>query len=288
MIIDSHFHYDERMLTADELLAKMASAGVDRTALMACLCDPIPVTPHLAVWLLQFTLTRRALRGLGRTLSANFTDGSIKILNGVYRIYPDPDNEPVFALARRHPGKFLGWLFVNPRGKHDPVKEIDRWKKSPGFIGIKAHPFWHRYPPVALVPAAEQAARLKKPLLIHAGFDDHGKFIDLVDRVPGLTLILAHAAFPCYSDSWELIRQRPSICVDLSAAAYVGEKIMKDVVAYLGADRCLFGTDGPYGPRAADGKFDYSYIKQRIERLFPDEKTRRMILGENFTRIAGI
>ena len=203
-------------------------------------------------------------------------------------IYPDPDNEPVFNLTRKHPDKFYGWIFVNPRGKKDPVQEIDRWKKSPGFIGIKAHPFWHRYPPAELIPAAEHAVRLKKPLLIHAGFDDHGNFIDLVDRVPGLKLILAHAAFPCYSDSWKIIRDRPSIYVDLSAVAYVGEKIMKDVVAYLGAERCFFGTDGPYGPLAADGKYDYQYIKRRIERVFPAEKTRKMILGENFARIAGI
>jgi uncharacterized protein len=289
MIVDCHFHYDDRMLTADDLLARMVEAGVDRTALMAVLNDPLPVTPHVAIWLLQLALTHRPLRGLGKALSANFTDdGSIKILNKIYKIYSDPDNEPVFNLTLKHPDKLLGWIFVNPRGKNDPVKEIDKWKKHPGFVGIKAHPFWHRYQPAELIPTAEYAVRLKKPLLIHAGFDEHGNFIDLVKKVPGLVLILAHAAFPYYSDSWKTIRDRDSIYVDLSASAYVGEKIMMDAVAYLGVGRCLFGTDGPYGPLAADGKYDYSLIKNRIEKLFPDETEKRMILGENFTRISGI
>lgn len=288
MVIDSHFHYDARMLGEEDQLAKMDAAGIHQAALIACMNDPLPITPHIAVRLLQFLLTRRPLRGAGRALSANLTDDGIKILNDRIRIYRDPDNEPVFALARKHRNRFLAWVFVNPRGNNDPVKEIGRWEKSPGFIGVKAHPFWHRYPPVELVPAAEYAAQLDKPLLIHAGFGEHGNFIDLVDRVPGLKLILAHAAFPSYADSWKLIRERRSVYVDLSQVVYVNENIMRDAVAYLGVDRCIFGTDGPYGPLGTDGLFDCGYIKTIIERVFTDEKERRMILGENFQRVAGL
>jgi predicted TIM-barrel fold metal-dependent hydrolase len=60
------------------------------------------------------------------------------------------------------------------------------------------------------------------------------------------------------------------------------------VVEYLGADRCLFGTDGPYGLHGADGTYDYGLIKIRIEQLFPVEKERRLILGEKFARITGL
>jgi predicted TIM-barrel fold metal-dependent hydrolase len=103
-----------------------------------------------------------------------------------------------------------------------------------------------------------------------------------------LKLLLAHAAFPCYADTWTIIRKKKNICVDLSAAAYVGEKITRDVVDYLGADRCFYGTDGPFGPHAADGKFDYGYLKRRLEKLFPSEKMRKSLLGENFAKFAGI
>jgi uncharacterized protein len=289
MIIDSHYHLDERMLKTDDLIAKMDESGVNRIALIASMVDPLPETPPILIRMLQFLLTHRSLRILGKTTAANFTnDGSINILGKIYKIYPDPDNQSVFNMINKHPDRFCGWVFVNPHGKNDPLKEINTWAKSPGCIGIKAHPFWHRYNPSELLPVAEQAVRLKKPLLLHLGFNDHGDILELIKKFPDLKLHLAHAAFPCYADTWKIIRDKKNICVDLSATAYVGEKITRDVVDYLGADRCFFGTDGPYGPHATDGKFDYGYLKRRIEKLFPSAKTRQSILGENFAKFAGI
>ena len=219
----------------------------------------------------------------------HFTDkGAIRLLGKVYNIYPDPLNEPVFALTKHYPRRFFGWIFVNPCGKTDPLSEINTWITSPGCIGIKAHPFWHRYPLSKLMPVAEQAARLKKLLLLHLGFKDQGDLLELVNNLPELKLILAHAAFPGYFDTWKLIRERKNVCVDLSSTIYVGEKIARDVVAYLGEDRCFFGTDGPYGPHAADGKYDYGYLKRRIAKLFSADKTRQLLLGESFAQFAAI
>ncbi len=62
---------------------------------------------------------------------------------------------------------------------------VDRWKDSPGFIGIKAHPFRHRYPPRELAPVAERAHQLGRPLLIHLGFGEHGDIGELIDKFPG-------------------------------------------------------------------------------------------------------
>jgi hypothetical protein len=56
----------------------------------------------------------------------------------------------------------------------------------------------------------------------------------------------------------------------------------KEAVDYLGVDECLFGTDGPYGVHGDDGLFDYSFIKRRIVKLFPDKKLQKKLLGENF------
>jgi uncharacterized protein len=289
MIIDCHYHHKENMLLTKDLMVKMDEAGVDRIALIADLCDPIPPTPQALISLLQFFLKHRSVRGIGEALAANFTkDGSLNILGKIYKIYPDPDNEPVFAMTAKYPERFYGWVFVNPRGSKDPVAEINRWSRAPGFIGIKAHPFWHRYPTAELVPAAEMAVRLKKPLLVHLGFGDHGDIPALADAFPELKLLLAHAAFPCYADSWKIIRDRKNICVDLSAAVYVGETIARDVVEYLGVDRCLYGTDGPFGHNGADGLFDYGFLRRRIDTLFPDEITRKKLLGENFARLAGL
>jgi len=289
MVIDCHYHHEERMLKVEDLIARMDGAGVNRVALIASMTDPLPETAPILIRLLQLFLTHRSIRRVGEALVANFAeDGSIKILNKTFRIYSDPDNEPVFKMTEKYPERFYGWAFVNPRGRNDPIAEVERWIKYPGFVGIKAHPFWHRYPPAELIPVAERAVRLNQPLLIHVGFHEQGDIHELLNELPELKLILAHAAFPSYADTWKIIRDKKNVYVDLSAAAFVGEKITNDVVGYLGADRCLFGTDGPYGLHAADGKFDCGFIKRRIEKLFPDEKTRKLLLGENFANIAGI
>lgn len=289
MIIDCHFHLDERLLSREKLLAKMDQSGIDQTALMAAMVDPFPEpSPHL-VRALQFLLTRRALRWAARLAASRFTrEGNIKMPGGTFTIYRDPDNGPVFEAVDAHPDRFLGWIFVNPRGDNDPVDVFDKWWNHTGAIGVKAHPYWHRYAPVELVPVARKAARVGMPMLIHAGFGAHGNFFPLLEQVPGLTLILAHAGFPEYADTWELIARDENVLVDLSQSSYVNQEVTRQVVRALGPERCLFGTDGPFGFCDEADTFDMNFIKNRIEELFPDEAVRQKLLGENFAACAGI
>jgi predicted TIM-barrel fold metal-dependent hydrolase len=289
MIIDCHYHWDERILPRQALLKKMEESGIDKTALMGIVCDPFPEPAPFLVGVLQMLLANQTTRGIGRALTEQFTrQGDIKILGKGYRIYPDPDNAPVFQAVKDQPERFLGWVFVNPRGKNDPVRELEKWQGAPGFIGVKAHSFWHRYAPVELAPVAEKVSALKKPLILHTGFGAHGDFMALLDAVPDLKLILAHAAFPHYRDTWKAVKHMKNVSVDLSQTSYVGESATRDVVAYLGVERCLYGTDGPFGFHGSDGLFNYDFLKNRLERIFPDKGVRHRLLSQNFMELAGI
>ncbi|HCY84558.1 MAG TPA: hypothetical protein DHV36_05420 [Desulfobacteraceae bacterium] len=282
MIIDAHYHLDPRIQPIDNLISKMDRYGIDKTVLITSMCDPFAHPREYMLGLLRFLLLHRPLRGLSKKLLTRFTpQGDICLPSGTLKIYPDPDNAPVARALTEYPDRFLGWIFVNPKGKNDPVKEMERWAEHPGFIGIKAHPFWHRYAPGQLLPVAQKAAEQGMPLLIHPGFGDHGDFLPLADELPELKLILAHAAFPCYKDTWELIRNRPNICVDLSADAYVDETVTRCVVAELGAERCIFGSDGPFGAVDTDGFFDNGFIKRRLEALFRERRAAERIMGGN-------
>ena len=168
------------------------------------------------------------------------------------------------------------------------MAEFEKWKSTPGWVGVKAHCFWNHHAPIALVPVAERLAKTGKPLLIHAGYGVEGDFMALLKEVPNLKLILAHTGFPLYSDTWKRIGPMKNVFVDLSQTSYVNEKTLRKAVEYLGVERCLFGTDGPYGFHGSDGKFDYGLIKKRIENLFPDKGVQRRLLGENFAELAGI
>lgn len=284
-----HYHLDERMMTVESLLQKMKEAGVDKAVLMAQIVDPFPEPGDFLIGLGQFLLYHRLTRNIAKLLISKFTDkGEVKLPSGNFSIYPELDNEKVFSTIEKYPDKFFGWVFVNPNGKNDPVIEYNKWKSSKGFIGVKAHCFWHRYTPIELKAVAGLAANDGKPLLMHAGFDERGDYLALRREIPELKIILAHAGFPQFSDTWRRIKSDKKIFIDFSANSYVSIKTIRDAVEYIGPERCLFGTDGPFGHRQQDGSMDYGFIKRRIETLFPDKGIQNRILGENFAGIAGI
>ncbi len=285
-IIDCHYHLDPKLKPLDELLTEMDACGVDRVALMGKQIEPMPDPSGFLVATMQFCLCRRPLRKMIKPLVANFTEeGAIKVPGGVHPINPDPPNQPVFDAVREHPDRFMGWVFVNPRGELDPVTELERWADSPGFVGVKAHPFWNRHASLELAPVAERLVKLGRPMLIHCGFDEDGDFRSLLAEVPGLALILAHAAFPEYKDAWPTIRDSSNLFVDLSQTSYVGPRMLRDVIDALGPDRCLYGTDGPYG---LSPPYEYSEIKNRIEAVVTDPGARRRILGQNMSDLIGL
>ncbi|MFY9399291.1 MAG: amidohydrolase family protein [Desulfomonilia bacterium] len=286
MVIDCHYHLEEGVLSREALLREMDRSGVEKAALMASMVGPIPEPPRPLIGIMQVMLEVRRLRGLARRFVAGFTpQGDIRILGRPFRIEPAPDNRKVFEALRKYPRRFLGWVFVNPRSGTDPVTELEQYHHEPGFIGVKAHPFWHHFTPVELVPVAEKLAETGKPLLIHCGFGPEGDFEALLRKVPELKLILAHAGFPEYGDTWRKVRHAHNVYLDLSQTSYVSARATRESVERLGPERLLFGTDGPYGFHGRDGRYDYGFIKRRIERLFTDEGVRRRLLGENFAEL---
>jgi uncharacterized protein len=87
-----------------------------------------------------------------------------------------------------HPDKFVGWVFLNPAAKSS-VEEAERRFRNPRWIGVKAHPFWHRYPVAALDDIAALCQDRGKPMLVHLGGGaQRGDFRRLPERFPRLKL----------------------------------------------------------------------------------------------------
>jgi predicted TIM-barrel fold metal-dependent hydrolase len=203
MIIDCHFHHDPELFTLDKLIEGMNRAGIDKTVLMAKLCGPIHEPAEIVTKLMRYSLNRTWMRPLIKKAITQFTvDGDVKLPTGIIEILRKPDNTPVFDALSAYPDRFLGWCMVNPEGPENPCDDYARWMDHPGCVGVKAHPFWHRYPLSRLLPVSEMIARKKAILILHLGFDDHGDIQTLTDAFPDLKIILAHAAFPCYGDTW--------------------------------------------------------------------------------------
>ncbi len=286
MIVDSHAHLDARMLDLDAMLVKMDGAGVDRVALIPSMNDPLPHTPERLLSAMRYAMQsgpgRLVAECVHRALMTR--EGNLKLSGAVYTIYPRPDNAGVAAAIEQHPDRFLGWIFLNPRDNPGVLDELEEWRHKPGMVGIKLHPHWHDYRVEILGPLFARAEELGLPILIHLGFRGRGDIRDLAQTYPRLKIIAAHAGFPFYQRLWGWSRAHANIYVDLSSP-YIDESLARRAVAAMGPERCLYGTDSPYGFPAPDHTYDYTHIRQWIDRLPVTGAQKDAILGGNFVEL---
>lgn len=282
MIIDSHAHFEPRMLGLEDAIAKMDAAGVDKVALIPAMNDTLPHTPEVLLTvvrkLMRSPITRPLAEAIHRqTMTA---DGNLRLKGKTIRIYPQPDNASVAEVLRAQPDRFVGWIFLNPKVDPDPVESLHRWLDVDGFIGVKLHPHWHDYETELLDPILARCEDLALPVLVHLGFGKRGDFRTMAARHPGLTIIAAHAGIPFYDDLWRYRNAYRNLYVDLSSP-YLDEALVRDTVASMGPERCLYGTDAPYGFSDEAG-YDYGEIKRWIERLPVPAKKKDGIFGNTF------
>jgi len=282
MIIDAHYHLEEQMETVDALLEEMQQNNVNRVALIAKMQEPVHLQGLVkkAGDLLPRLLMSRA-RSLGLLLynTTVTSDGRISTLGKKYLLYHKPDNEYIDNVIQAHPDKFYGWIFVNPKTS-DPLAEVERWYGRHGWIGVKTHPFWHNYPVSMLDSVAEFCVEKKIPILMHLGSDPEcGDYRYLPERHPQLRIIYAHAALPRFQEVWKYAKKKENIFVDLSSPLFTYEKILIGVIETLGAERCLYGTDGPYANATQKRMIG------RILRLTLSDREREHILGKNFNQL---
>ena len=78
-----------------------------------------------------------------------------------------------------------------------------------------------------------------------------------------------------------------NVFVDFSPSL-LDEKIKRSALKILGAEKCLYGSDSPYGYPGNDGSHDYPRVLNGILRMPIPEADRARILGETFSELAGI
>ena len=290
MIADAHYHLDPRLESVEQLLAQMQVHAIGRVALIAAPCDPLQVGRAGAAFV---RFMRRALEGgaprLGRILyrSTVHRSGRVSFLSPSAPIYPEPDNDAVERAFSAHPHKFVGWIFLNPSAK-PPVEEAERRFRNPGWIGVKAHPFWHRYPVAALDDVAPLCQERDKPMLVHLGAGaGRGDFRRLPKRFPRLKLVYAHAGIPWYGTLWDDAIRRENVFVDLSSP-YLDKALRHRALRALGASRCLYGSDGPYGYPGRDGGYDHGAILRQISQAGLAAQDLDRVLGGNFNSLVAV
>jgi len=193
-------------------------------------------------------------------------------------------NEWLVEATRRFPGRILGYVFVNPGYQKEALDEVRRYVEDHGFIGVKLYNDYRIDEPV-LAPLLELAARMKIPILQHAGhasylpaaqprISDGGHIAEVARRFPETMLICAHI---CGGGDWEwtakALRNAPTVYLDTSGSV-IDEGTVEFAVRMLGADRVLFACDMSW--TAGIGHIRGAELS---------DVDRRKILGGNMERI---
>lgn len=282
MIVDAHYHLEEELETVEALLEQMDKHDVRRVALIPKMNEPFhlkPIPKRASAMLPSLLMSRLRLMGLLLYNSTVTSDGKLSTLGTKYLLYHKPDNSYIHDVLQEYPGKFFGWMFINPKTMNS-IEEIERWVGRQGWIGVKTHPFWHSYPVSMLDDVAAFCEERNLPILMHLGGDrESGDYRYLPERHPRLKIIYAHAAVPYFKEVWNYAKEKENVFVDLSSTVYTNQAVLSSVIGTLGAAKCLYGTDGPYA-EATQGR-----MLARILQLSISDDERERILGRNFLEI---
>ncbi len=290
--IDDHYHYEPDMFPLERMIRAMDSNEIEKTALIARMCEPFYLDTEFkkeATGALRLLLSLREPTGNMLYEGTVDSEGNFVLdpLTGeTYKIYAQPDNSEIAEVIERYPDRFYGWIFINPAGPKDPMKEIEKYISIPQMIGVKTHPWWHQYPIAKLDEVAKWCEENEYPIQVHLGVREMGDYRHLPEKFPDLKIVYLHAGVPFFSEVWDFADEHSNVFFDLSSP-YNDNAIVKDAVNTLGAKRCLYGTDGPYGYQNQGEDYDFGLIKGWIENLPISTEDKEKILKKNFEGLIG-
>lgn len=185
-------------------------------------------------------------------------------------------NREVARIVQSRPGRFYGFAFINTKRDAGRVRAmIEEAVTHHGFVGIKVH----RHDAAITREVCESARAFSLPVL----YDVAGEVsaIELLaQEYPDVTFIIPHLG--SFSDDWRaqlalidhLVRH-PNIYADTSGVRRFD--LLEQAVRRAGANKILFGSDGPWLHPAVE------LAKIKALRLSGPEE--QLILGGNFLRL---
>jgi predicted TIM-barrel fold metal-dependent hydrolase len=114
---------------------------------------------------------------------------------------------------------------------------------------VKLHPWLHDYRLTDAIPLLQRCEERGLPVLAHLGLGPAEDVEQVLDRCPQLKLVLAHGGIPHFERLWRL----PRVRFDVALRALCSDSTVRRLLAAVGPERVLFGSDAPAGIRADGG-----------------------------------
>jgi predicted TIM-barrel fold metal-dependent hydrolase len=180
-----------------------------------------------------------------------------------YKHYPSFEevaatNSAMVSAMRRHPGRVLGFCYVNPRHGRYAMDDLRRNVEEHGMVGMKLWVATLCDDPLVF-PFVEQAIAYGIPVLAHCWRKTVGQLpyesqpwnvAALGARYPEATVIMAHLGG---NVEWAVntVADLPNVLTDTSGTPIGGAEVAI-AVRRLGAERVVFGSDLPGACLAAN------------------------------------
>jgi predicted TIM-barrel fold metal-dependent hydrolase len=195
-----------------------------------------------------------------------------------------PANDAV-AEAAQADHNLVGLARVDPNLEDDAVRELERAVHTLGLRGLFLHPWEEtfRINSPRLDPLLSVCADLDLPVLIATGYpwlSEAAQVGDLARRFPSVTIIMTHGGQINISglgqaDALETLRRHPNVYMETSGV--YRQDFLQDVATEIGAERVLFGSNGPLmDPRLEVARARWADLQPQ---------TRALILAGNARRI---
>jgi predicted TIM-barrel fold metal-dependent hydrolase len=188
--------------------------------------------------------------------------------------------------AKGYPDRLIPYAYALPSYERPVLKDLEAALKGRLFRGIKVHAGECRLPDYIIDPVLRLAGRFDVPCLI----DVVGSVADarrMARAFPETTIIYAHmgrynARDPKMIDAFiELAQAHRKVFLDLSGVELVAK--IEEGVRRAGADKLIWGTDGPY-PKPDLVTFTRNEL-DKVRRLRISQQDKDKILGGNMARL---
>lgn len=160
------------------------------------------------------------------------------------------DNDLIMDIMKRHPGRIIGCVYVNPLNPAT-VEAMEGYLKN-GFTAVKLNPLRHAYcaDTAALDPILDIAAKNNVPVCIHSGHPPYAlpwQIGLLAERHPDVKIMMIHMGHGhgVYIDAAiKMARKYPNIYLEMSGMPMPSK--IRNAYETVGSDRIMFGTDSPF------------------------------------------
>ena len=181
-------------------------------------------------------------------------------------------NDIVAEAVRQYPDRLVGFTMLNPhRGRDAMLRELERCAKL-GLRGVKLIAHYQGYPTEGpLIDVACRWAHERKQIILSHDWGSAHQMERLTAAYPDACFITGHstAAFA------EIMKRTDNVYV--CSCPLIGPRACEKLVAAIGADRLLFGSD------LEDIQIAWGLGPILFARISPSDK--RLIFGENLKRI---